>query len=116
MNGGEFLKLQHRYESLLRMSSDALQRSKDGLRYSAAGDFDGVYSSLQLARAFAWLSEARELLERNQAASCSAAALELEKQRVADPTYTPSLNEAADNVTKFVDGFRQSEKGGSHGV
>ena len=86
---------------------DALRRTNDGLQVHPLNSGSLDYTLKQLAFVMAYASEIREALEKLQAKRGEAAVQELARRRLADKSYTPSINEVLDNPDGFLDGFRE---------
>jgi hypothetical protein len=91
----------------LSKAEDAISRAKDGLDVDALGETSLRYTLDQIAKAMAWMSATRQILEAFQAQMGFAKAEELARRRLADPAYTPSINEILDNPDGFLEGFRE---------
>ncbi len=86
---------------------DALRRASDGLGVEPLGTGSLAYTLQQFALVLAYVSEAREALENLQARRGEAAVEELARRRLADKTYTPSVNEVLYNPDGYMEGFRE---------
>jgi hypothetical protein len=98
----EELKPRVRICGELRKSLDAISRCQDGLDQKCLD-----YSLVQLATAFAYLSAAREMMEKIVAQGNAEKLEAMARARLADPAYTPSIEEALANPDSFMDGFRE---------
>jgi hypothetical protein len=104
MTESEYLQLA---SSSLAKAIECRQRIRMDLAGPEISNTTLKYALEQTCKLLAYVSQAREALERIQTARGVAIAQELARKRLADPAYTPSINEVADNPDAFLDGFRE---------
>jgi len=91
----------------LKKCADTCCRAHDPFDAWQWSESDIAYALEQIGKMLAYASEARQELERVEVARGVANASELARKRLADPAYTPSINEVADGPDAFLDGFRE---------
>ena len=107
MNGFQQGQCMRKASLLLAKAVECRQRIGLDLDSDEFSNVALKYVLEQVQRMCAYASEARAELEKIQVARGVAIAQELARRRLEDPSYTPSINEAADNMNSFMEGFRE---------
>jgi len=89
------------------LAIDELERCRGALEMEQFSMQPIDYALKQATMALAWASQVRHSLETIKAHRDYLLSCELERARVADPTYTPSIKEVLENPDAFLDGFRE---------
>lgn len=91
--------------SAVYCAMDSLERINGILTYGNISPEDMRYAAQQIALALAYASQARELLENELARIGMENFAELQRKRLSDRSYTPSINEVSEDPDSFIDGL-----------
>jgi len=107
MNQMQILQLVEDAKKDAFLAIDALERTRGALDMEKFSMQPIDYALKQATMALGWASSVRHSLETIKAHRDYQLSCELERARLADPTYTPSVNEVLENPDAFIDGFRE---------
>jgi type II secretory pathway component PulF len=96
-------------ESGLTKIADCAQRIRDQVPEGNHSFKDLAYIAKQLAFLMAAGSDMRRSIEALEGAKLVERAKQMQRERLRDETYTPTIEEALENPDDFAEGFREVE-------